>query len=56
MSSDHRPSRLAAASASQPLATDDESSWTDEERDALRLESLESLGWEGMDAYQDDEP
>ena len=30
--------------------------WTDEERDLLRAETVEALGWEGMEAYQDDEP
>jgi hypothetical protein len=30
--------------------------WTDEERDLLRAETLEALGWEGMEAYQDDKP
>jgi hypothetical protein len=34
----------------------DDSSWTNEERDFLRVEALESLGWEGMEAYQDDTP
>jgi hypothetical protein len=34
----------------------DDSPWTDEERDLLRAEAVESLGWEGMEAYQDDEP
>jgi hypothetical protein len=28
--------------------------WTDGERDLLRAEALESLGWAGMEAYQDD--
>ena len=36
------------------LANDD-SAWTDEERDLVRAEAVESLGWEGMDVYQDDE-
>jgi hypothetical protein len=31
-------------------------SWTDEERDSVRAEALEALGWEGMEAYQDDQP
>lgn len=31
----------------------DDSPWTDVERDALRIESLDNLGWEGMEAYQD---
>ncbi len=34
----------------------DDSPWTDEERDILRAEALDALGWEGMDAYQDGEP
>jgi hypothetical protein len=34
----------------------DDSSWTDEERDLLRAEAVDTLGWEGMEAYQDDEP
>jgi hypothetical protein len=34
----------------------DDSTWTDEERDRLRSEAVDSLGWEGMDAYQDDVP
>jgi hypothetical protein len=29
--------------------------WTDEERDLLRAEAVEALGWEGMEAYQDNE-
>jgi len=33
----------------------DTSPWTDEERDLLRAEALEALGWEGMEAYQDDQ-
>ena len=32
----------------------DDSPWTDEERDAMRSEALDDLGWEGMEAYQDD--
>jgi hypothetical protein len=27
--------------------------WTDEERDLLRAEVVDALGWEGMEAYQD---
>lgn len=27
-------------------------SWNDDERDALRAEALNDLGWEGMEAYQ----
>ncbi|MFO0806858.1 MAG: hypothetical protein U0791_27445 [Gemmataceae bacterium] len=34
----------------------DDSPWTDEERDAMRAEALDDLGWEGMEAYQDDAP
>ena len=34
----------------------DAAPWTDEERDQLRAEAIEALGWEGMDAYQDDRP
>lgn len=33
----------------------DASPWTDDERDALRSESLDELGWEGMQSYQDAE-
>jgi len=36
------------------LTAYDASPWTDEERDRLRAEALEALGWEGMEAYQDD--
>jgi hypothetical protein len=25
--------------------------WTDEERDLLRAEAVDALGWEGMEAY-----
>jgi hypothetical protein len=32
----------------------DDSPWTDEERDSLRLEALDDLGWEGMEPYQDE--
>ncbi|MDB5312933.1 MAG: hypothetical protein JWO38_7135 [Gemmataceae bacterium] len=34
----------------------DDSPWTDEERDALRAEAVDTLGWEGMEAYQSDGP
>jgi hypothetical protein len=35
--------------------TDFESSpWTDEEMDLLAAEDADALGWEGMDAYQDE--
>jgi hypothetical protein len=30
--------------------------WTDEERDLLRAEAVDALGWEGMEAYQDGQP
>ncbi len=40
----------------QRLTAYDDGSWTDEERDLLRAEALDHLGWEGMDAYQDDQP
>ena len=33
----------------------DDSPWTAEERDRLRAEAVDHLGWEGMEAYQDDE-
>ncbi len=33
----------------------DESPWTDEERDLLRAEAVDTLGWDGMEVYQDDE-
>jgi len=34
----------------------DASPLADDERDAIRAESLDALGWEGMEAYQDDTP
>jgi hypothetical protein len=34
----------------------DDGPWTDEERELLRTEAVDSLGWEGMEAYQDDQP
>jgi hypothetical protein len=34
----------------------DDSPWTDEEMDLLAAEDADSLGWEGMDAYQDLDP
>jgi len=37
------------------LSRYDTDPWTDEERDLLRAESVEALGWEGMEAYQDNE-
>jgi hypothetical protein len=36
------------------LAAYDGDPWSDEERDVLRAEALEALGWEGMEPYQDD--
>lgn len=36
------------------LLGNDAGPWTDEERDLLRAEAVETLGWEGMEAYQDD--
>jgi hypothetical protein len=38
------------------LTAYDTTPWTDEERDRLRAEAVETLGWEGMEAYQDDQP
>ncbi|HJT77181.1 MAG TPA: hypothetical protein VJ739_08265 [Gemmataceae bacterium] len=38
------------------LTSYDAGSWTEEERNLLRAEALEALGWEGMEAYQDDQP
>jgi hypothetical protein len=32
----------------------DDSSWSDEEMDLLAAEDADALGWEGMEAYQDD--
>lgn len=32
----------------------DASPWTDEEMDLLAAENADSLGWQGMEAYQDD--
>ena len=34
----------------------DDSPWTDEEMDLLAAEDADALGWEGMEAYQDDDP
>ena len=31
----------------------DDSPWTNEEMDLLAAENADSLGWEGMDVYQD---
>jgi hypothetical protein len=37
------------------LSRYDTGPWTDEERDLLRAEAVEALGWEDMEAYQGDE-
>lgn len=37
------------------LTDDDDSSWTDEEREMLRAEAVEALGSDGMEAYADDD-
>ncbi len=37
------------------LSRYDSDPWTDEQRDLSRAEAVEALGWEGMEAYQDDE-
>ena len=34
----------------------DDSPWTDEEMALLAAEDADGLGWEGMDAYQDNQP
>jgi hypothetical protein len=34
----------------------DDSPWTDEEMDLLAAEDADSLGWEGMEPYQDEIP
>ena len=44
----------AAAGCVMGLPEYDDTPWTDEERDAMRSEALDNLGWEGMEAYQDD--
>jgi hypothetical protein len=33
----------------------DDTPWTDEEMDLLAAEQADSLGWEGMEMYQDPE-
>jgi hypothetical protein len=38
----------------EPLTSYDAEPWTDEERDRLRAEAVDALGWEGMEAYQDE--
>ena len=42
----------AAAGHVMGVSAYDDSPWTDEERDAIRSEALDELGWEGMEAYQ----
>jgi hypothetical protein len=37
------------------LAAYDSDPWSDEERDLLRAEALDALGWEAMEPYQDDQ-
>jgi uncharacterized protein (DUF433 family) len=44
----------AEENGARPMGCD-ASAWTDVERDLLRAEALEALGWQGMEAYQDDE-
>ena len=39
----------------QDLLDYDDGPWTDEEMDLLAAEDADSLGWEGMEAYQDDQ-
>jgi hypothetical protein len=34
----------------------DDSPWTDEEMNLLAAEDANTLGWEGMEAYQDETP
>jgi hypothetical protein len=34
----------------------DDSPWTDEEMDLLAAEDADTLGWEGMEAYQGGDP
>lgn len=33
----------------------DDSPWSDEDMDLLAAEDAEALGWEGMEAYQDED-
>lgn len=33
----------------------DDSPWSDDEMDRLAAEDADALGWEGMEAYQDEE-
>jgi hypothetical protein len=33
----------------------DDTPWSDEEMDRLAAEDADALGWEGMEAYQDDD-
>jgi hypothetical protein len=37
------------------LAAYDSGPWSDEERELLRAEALDALGWEGMEPHQDDQ-
>ncbi len=47
---------LVSATLFDRLCADyDYTPWMDDERDALRAETVDSLGWEGVDTYQDDE-
>ena len=46
----------AAIDAAVERARHDISPWTDEDRVAFRAEAVETLGWDGMDAYQGDGP
>ena len=41
-----------AAGRVMGVSSYDDLPWTDEERDAIRSEALDELGWEGMEAYQ----
>jgi hypothetical protein len=47
---------LLRADEYERLKDYDASPWTDEEMDLLAAEDADALGWEGMDAYQDDAP
>ena len=42
----------SAAGRVMGVSAYDDSPWTEEERDAIRAETLDELGWEGMEAYQ----
>jgi hypothetical protein len=45
---------LVRADEYERLTDYDSSPWTDEEMDLLAAEDADALGWEGMDAYQDE--